>query len=316
MLRPAKGQKPKGQKEGDNFINLSRRDAALKAKLVLMANAGFHLYALRDGESSFVRHRRIRTLWNSVISGEIASDANGIFYKLERATGAGEPRLLVLFSSIAVNTYGASLTRHFEQNFASISKYLPKNTHILRIVDFGSVVGSFYLNSLSLPENERNIHARIEKAAETLGVSQQNIVLYGTSKGGTAASFYSMRYGWRGVSVDPILSDEYYVKTYWDSHFTVGTFAQTKQQRFSELLENVHPDAKLSVICSTRSPQISYIEPMLIDRFKDRFLFLNSENTGIKNHPDVGRETIPHALSQINMHLAGLDIPGGFQTVW
>ncbi|WP_231964644.1 XcbB/CpsF family capsular polysaccharide biosynthesis protein [Paracoccus aminovorans] len=300
----------------DSIITLARQDPALKEKLVMMANAGFHLYTLREGVSSMVRHRRIPTLWRLAIAGEVAVDSNTIFSKLETAPGGGEPRLLVVFSSIAGVMYTPSLMRHFEQNFASIGKYVPKNTHIMRIADFGGVVGSFYLNSRALPDNEDHICTRIEDAAAGLGVARDNIVLYGGSKGGTAAAFYAMRHGWRGVAADPILSDEHYVNTYNDSHFTLDTFAATKQERFAELVGQVHPEARLSVICSTRSPQFPYIDETLIGRFRDRFLFLNSENPEIRSHPDVGRLTIPHALSQINQHLAGLAIPGGYHTVW
>lgn len=74
-----------------------------------MANAGFHLYTLRDGISSMVHHRRISTLWRNVISGEVSVDANGVFSKLESAPSSiGEPRLLVVFSSIAGKMYTPS----------------------------------------------------------------------------------------------------------------------------------------------------------------------------------------------------------------
>ncbi|GEK68633.1 MULTISPECIES: XcbB/CpsF family capsular polysaccharide biosynthesis protein [Paracoccus] len=305
------------QNPEDNVITLARRDPALKEKLVHMANAGFHLYTLRDGISSMVHHRRISTLWRNVISGEVSVDANGVFSKLESAPSSiGEPRLLVVFSSIAGKMYTPSLMRHFEQNFATIGKYIPKNTHILRIVDFGGVVGSFYLNSRALPNNEKHIAARIADTAAKLGVARDRILLYGGSKGGTAAAFYALRHGWRGVAVDPILSDEHYVQKYRDLHFTLNTYAATKQERFAELVQAVHSEAQLSVICSTRSPQFPYIEKILIERFRDRFLFLNSENPEIRSHPDVGRQTIPHSLAQINQHLAGLTIVGGYHTVW
>ena len=307
---------PHDKVDGESIITLARKDPATKEKLVEMANAGFHLYVLRDGVSSMVHHRRIRTLWRNVISGEIAVDGNDIFYKLEAASGVGEPRLLVVFSAIAATMYTPSLMRHFEQNFATIGKYVPKNTHILRIADFGGVVGSFYLNSNALPRNEEYIHDRIAAIAAKLGVASENILLYGNSKGGTAAAFYAMRHGWRGVAVDPILSDEHYIKNHRDLHFTEGTFPATKQARFAELVQAVHPEVRLSVICSSRSPQFPYIDETLISRFRDRFLFLNSENAEIRTHPDVGRQTLPHTLAQINRHLAGFDAQGGFHTIW
>ena len=300
----------------DSLISLARKDAATKEKLVLLVNAGFHLYVVREGVSSMVRHRRIRTLWRDVIEGSILVDQNDIFHTLTPAEGAGEPRLLVVFSAVAATMYAPSLMRHFERNFATIGKYVPRNTHILRIADMGGVVGAFYLNSNALPQNEENIWARIEATARRLGVKQENIVLYGASKGGTAATFYALQHGVRGVAVDPILSDEHYEKVCQDLHFTKGTFPASKQARFSALAQSVHPQARLSLICSSRSPQFPYIEELMIQRFRDRFLFLNSENPAIKKHPDVGPQTIPHTLAQVNLHLAGVDAPGGLHIIW
>ena len=305
-----------GQPGTPNIIDLARKDAAAKDMLVLLANAGFHLYVLRDGVSSMVRHRRIATLWRKVERGEVQADSNGIFYEHQPAAGAGAPKLLVVFSSVAGKMYQASLMRHFERNFSSIGKYVPHNTHILRIADFGSVLGSFYLNSHALPHNEANIWNRIRETAASIGADRNSTVLYGVSKGGTAAAFYALRHGLRAVAVDPILSDEHYITEHGDLHFTQGTFPATKQERFASLLQDVHPDARLSLICSSRSPQYKYIEPALIRPFQDRFTILNSENPAIKSHPDVGPRTISHMTAQLNLHLAGLTLTGGFHTVW
>ena len=46
--------------DGISLINLARRSGETKAKLIYLANAGFHVYALRNGVTSLVRHRRIR----------------------------------------------------------------------------------------------------------------------------------------------------------------------------------------------------------------------------------------------------------------
>lgn len=300
----------------ETLLQLARKNADIKQRVVALANAGFHLYVHRPFQSSMVRHRRIRSLWQSVIAGSILCDENDIFYTVEPAASQGTPRLLVVFSSIATKMYTPSLVRHFEQNFSTIKKYVTPNTYILRIADFGSVVGSFYLNSNALPNNEENIRKRIETTAADLGVASENIVLYGTSKGGTAATFYALSNGWRAVAVDPILSDEHYVKTFNDSHFTLGTFPATKEQRFADLVTRPHDTAKLVVVCSSRSPQYQYISDTLISRFENRFLFLNSENEEIMNHPDVGPKTIPHTLAQINSHLAGLNPHHGLRTVW
>lgn len=212
--------------------------------------------------------------------------------------------------------YTPSLVRHFEKNFSTIDKYIPQNTNILRIVDFGSVVGSFYLNSHALPNNEENIWECVMTCARKLNVSRDNIVLYGTSKGGTATVFYALKHGVRGVAVDPILSDDHYVRVYDDLHFTQGTFPESKERKFFNLtVGELLQEAKLSVVCSTRSPQYPYIEKMLMKHDKN-ILILNTENNEIHKHPDVAPKSLPHTLSQINLHLAGINHPKGYYTVW
>jgi len=300
----------------DSVISIARNDVEAKKKLIFLANKGFHVYVVRDDVSSMVHHRRIKTLWRKVVTKEISVDENDIFHTVQKAPSANTPKLLVAFSSIASKMYTPSLYRHFERNFASIGKYIPQNVHIMRIADFGSVVGSFYLNSKSLPNNETHIAAAIEREAARLGISHKDVVLYGCSKGGTAATYYALKFGYQAVAVDPILSDEHYVQECRDLHFTLGTFDEPKEVRFAQLIKDLHADAELSVICSSRSPQYKYIHDTLISRFSDRFLFLNSENDIIKTHPDVGPQTIPHALSQINARLAGVTISPGIKTVF
>lgn len=300
----------------DSLITLTRKMPGFKPLLLMLANHGFHLYVVRDKISSFVRHRRIRTLWQNVVSGNIKCDKNNVFYTLQGAKEKRQPRLLVVFSSIAKVMYTPGLYRHFEQNFQTIEKYISPNTNILRIVDLGGVLGSFYLNSNSLPTNEVNIKALIESTADSLGILHSDIVVYGTSKGGTAATYHGLKWGYKVVAVDPILSDDHYIDKFNDSHFTIGTFPMTKQEKFATLIENIHPNSNMTLICSDRSPQYGVIGDTLIHRFSDRFLFLNSKNMLIKDHPDVGPQTVHHTLAQINTKLSGLPTAIGFFDVF
>lgn len=289
-----------------NLIGIVRKNPAFKPLLVALANHGFHLYVLRDGVSSFVRHRRIATLWKVVTSGDVQCNKNNMFYKVNSPVDHQVQKLVVVFSSIGSVMYTSSLNRHFEQNFKSISKYIPENTAVLRIADMGGVVGSFYLNSHALPDHESHVSALIAQVTRDLGLTNDDVVLYGTSKGGTAATYYSLKDGYSAVAVDPILSDEHYVTTFQDSHFTLGTFPHTKQEKFSQMIQTVHADADLSVVCSQRSPQFPVIEETLINPFRNRFTFFNAQNPKIKDHPDVGPFTLPYTLAQITAKLANL----------
>jgi len=301
----------------ENLLHIARKNDPLRQVVARLSNHGFHLYALRDGVSSYVRHGRIPTLWNKVVNKTYDIDANGLVYSVTPAPlKSGERKLLVVFSSIAASMYNASLNRYFEQNFKSINKYVPEDTAVLRIADIGGVLGAFYLNTNYLPSNEQNIQELIRWVLERHGIDRTRTTFYGVSKGGTGALYHAILGGYNATVVDPIVSDDHYVDRYNDLHFTRWVHAQKKQDRFRELaLSRDREQSRLAVVYSHRSPQYPYINEIVGGGFGDIVSFFDSDNPRIKKHPDVGPATINSTVMLINMMLYGFEIPKGSRVI-
>lgn len=303
----------------ENLLHIARKNDPLRHVVAELSNHGFYLYALRDGVSSYVRHGRIPTLWNKVVNKTYDIDRNGLVYSFAPAPlKSSEPKLLVVFSSIAASMYNASLNRYFEQNFKSINKYVPEDTAVLRIADIGGVLGAFYLNTNYLPRNEQNVQELIGEILKRHGIDRSRTTFYGVSKGGTGALYHAILGGYNATVVDPIVSDDHYVDKYNDLHFTRWVHAQRKQDRFRELAQlrdAGREPSRLAVVYSRRSPQYPYINEIVGGGFGDIVSFFDSDNPRIKKHPDVGPATINSTVMLINMTLYGLDLPQGRRTI-
>ena len=288
----------------DNILQLSRKVPLAKSYVVKLANSGFSLFKSSENTSSFVRNRVIPDFWHKVKGGDFNA-YHGLVYQLELPKSHKPTKVLVVFSSIGEDVFTSSLMRLFTFNFKSIGKCLPADTAVLRIADLGGVVGSFYLNNNADLKFAERVTALITKVGGDLGLGAENITLYGASKGGTGALYHGVVGGFNAVVVDPIVSDEYYEKAFNDSHFTIGTFPESKQQVFSRVLESdVKLKQKISIIYSLRSPQYEYIRRIVKESRAGRhFSFLNSNNSLINDHPDVGAQTVNIAVMLINMSL-------------
>jgi len=294
---------------GKNFIELARKDSQVKDIITALANRGFMAYTLREGTTSFVHYERVPTLWKKVQEGEFSVDENGLVYKIEQPlSGHAVKNLLVIFSSMAGKIYTPSLMRHFEQNFASVQKYAPPGTAVLRIADLGGVVGAYYMNTNALPNNEDHVQSLVCRTMAMLSLHQKDVVLYGVSKGGTAALLHGIRGGFKVVSIDPILADEHYIVEWQDSHFTTGVFPEDKKDRFSRLFFNLPKDSlpPISIITSDRSPQYPYIMNALSGEVGTKIALFNSMNPDISKHPDVGPKTVNLAVMLINSMIYGI----------
>jgi len=293
----------------DNLIQISRKAAPeARAKLVELVNRGFSLYRLKDGVSSFVAHERIKDVWGSVKDGTFKTES-GLVYSVTPPGSGTTKKLLVIFSSISSKMYQSGLARHFEQNFASAVKHIPPNTAILRIADLGGVCGAFYMDTNFLRTNEIQLSALLEKVINELHIASSDVVMFGTSKGATAALFYGVKHDSHFISVDPIVSDEHYIKTYRDAHFTVGVFPFTKQDKFRSLLEGAPAESQRNriLVYSSRSPQFTYINDIVrCSASGVAFRFVNCNDVLIKNHPDVASVTRDIWQALLNLSICGL----------
>lgn len=297
--------------ENWNMISLSRRVGEFRETLRLIAGKGLHLYKLENSTSSFVGVNKLRDIWTAVESGAMQYDENNVPYTWTAAPIRKREKLLVIFSSIANQPHQSSLKRHFEQNFATLGKYIPQNTSILRIADLGGVNGGWYLNTNYLTNNFANVQALIRRQCSTHGIDIADTVFYGASKGGTAALLHGMAMGAKVVAVDPIISDRLYVEQYDDLHFTVGNFPKTKDQLFEEVKASYRPTnaGAITVLYSDMSPQFAFINERLRPWTMNSISYINVSHPEIKDHPDVGPRSMSTTVMLINMKLHNLAVP-------
>ena len=310
---------------GINMIKLARTNSGMRELITTLANNGFYTYMSKDNATRFVSEKSLDKLWVKLTSNDYTRHPNGVVYSFAMPSSSNSPkRLLVVFSSISGDINTPSLMRYFEQNFKSIQKFIPPDTAVLRIADLGGVAGAFYLNTTHLPKNADNIQQVIADVRKENGIAHDSVVLYGASKGGTGALFHAIQGHYRCVAVDPIVDDEHYIIKHNDAHFTEnGVFPETKKQLFGMIMGNIArlPEisqaapVRWSVICSGNSPQYKYISRTLIDNANSRISFYDSRNPAIKDHPQVGQNTVNTATSLINLHLYALPITAGLYVI-
>ncbi len=286
-----------------NFLAVGRTNNAAKRLIAELSSNSFYLVKHKNGVSVFKKFRDPNVFINSFIDKNIKC-WNNTFYTLDKpiSNSSSNNRLLVVFSSIADLPFNASISRRvFFKNYSTIAKYIPKNTYILRIADLGGVLGSFYLNSNADPDFENKVQSLIHKIQEESRVSDNKTVLYGGSKGATGALYHGIKMGLKTLSVDPIVSDDFYIKKHNDRHFVEGAFPQCKQDKFNELMnEEKHKKLDfIKVVTSINSEQYGYIESIVFSKNKsiNSYIF---RNPNIKEYEDLYNETLSFATTVLN----------------
>ncbi|NIF21179.1 XcbB/CpsF family capsular polysaccharide biosynthesis protein [Candidatus Pantoea multigeneris] len=291
----------------ENIISLSRKNKDIKSKLVLLANENYFLYVLRDGISSFVHKSTLANLWQPIINNEYLIDKNGLVYQYSPAKQAFNKKLLVVFSQTPPDPHSSSLARYFPTSFSNIDKHVGDNVSILRVADIGGICGSFYLNSIGLPENESNIQSLISDVCHEYNIDAENVILYGESKGATGSLYHGIIGNYKSICVDPILDDEHYINKLNDFYMIEGVFPEKKKGKFTRLLESISENEipEVKIITSESSEQYNAINE-LFKGLSEKVLILNSLNDNIKSHPDVAPNSIHAITTLINMTLLGI----------
>ncbi|WP_247826372.1 XcbB/CpsF family capsular polysaccharide biosynthesis protein [Arthrobacter antioxidans] len=310
-----------GVLEGRSTLKAAHQDQRIKKSVNALAQRGYYVYHTTGGVSKFVKDEHIPRMWNSVQDGTYSVSDEGVIHILEEPLAGVRPRkLIVVFSSIG-DIFNDGLFRFFTRNYRSIQKFVPQDAAILRIADVGGVVGAFYLNTAYRTDNVRRISALIEKTRERLGLSKDDVITYGASKGATGALFHAVTNGYRSLSVEPILNDHYYENTFGDTHFTKGgNFPSTKEMVFEALMCN-HKSTlmkrserslpRIVVIYSEQSPQSRYIDHLLAGNLASDISVVNVTHPSIKDHPDVSPASLNLAATFLNMLCYNFAIPGG-----
>lgn len=293
-----------------NLYTLARKNTNVKNLVIELCNHGFVIVSHKNGISRFVRITNGNDLLPYMKGYEYTElAAHGrMIYSLESPATMSAKRMLVVFSSVADNPYATNLAkRNFFKNFSSISKYMPPDTCILRLSDIGGVVGSFYLNNNYDSNIEAATQEVILKVSSMLGISKENIVFYGVSKGGTGSLYHGVMGGYKVVAVDPIVADDHHEQTHNDSHFTIGTFPKRKLEKFTELLNTSEVTNAPCIITSSGSPIFKYINELSkVTALYERASIYDYQHKHITDHPKVGPNSVNLLTTLLNGQFYGL----------
>ncbi|WP_257607528.1 XcbB/CpsF family capsular polysaccharide biosynthesis protein [Weissella sagaensis] len=295
-----------------NILQFSRKDKLARSLLEFLVSKDFTLVNFINQTNVFSKREFLSKYIPDSVLGLSVLNFDGVFYTVEekiKKDNNAPNRLLVIFSSMpGSNEYYSSKfeERAFVKHFPTIQKLVVPNTNILRIVDSNLVYGSHYINSNNFNNYEDNIQKVILKVSKELNVNENNIVLYGTSKGATGALVHSLIGNYKSVTVDPILNAQEYNDDMNNIHYIKNDRIQNLIPKINELIKS-GPKTKKHVLI--RSPQVQFnykISEQIINN--DCIRFYDQNDSNIKSHAEIGKNSVSEILMFLNSKLLGLEV--------
>jgi hypothetical protein len=241
-----------------------------------------------------------------LLNGIEASGSFPVEYRFAHAKN-GNRHLVVVFANFsAPDEYGWS-NGVFDNLRANIlwirDKFQDKNTYYwCKEMDFSL---------------ERSVITLIFNVMKSLDLTPDNVTMWGGSKGGSAALYFGLRYGFRNiVSIVP----QFLVGTYVQQKVpTVAQFMMGDEPRDENvrILDSIIPDlvrseanrsANIYLLSSPQDEQYAQqVEPFLglFQRYEN-FNFIFSESPFITDHTDVTRRNVPVLMGIINFLIDGI----------
>lgn len=212
--------------------------------------------------------------------------------------------LVVIFSGFGSHS---SVTYDFTGESANSCR-----SSILWIKDEFNKECSYYLNTVHSDGVETAVYGLISLHLEQLGIDKDKCILVGFSKGGTAALYYGIKFGFKNIlSSCPQFHIETYVKNNWPN-----VYKNIVSHEGNGTLNNILPDLikndcvndrNIYLISSPNDLQYkSEIEPYLSHFYKyDNFNFVFTKSQLAWQHNKVTRYNLPLILSILYAHGEG-----------
>ncbi|MGW3738100.1 hypothetical protein [Streptomyces sp. NPDC005148] len=237
-------------------------------------------------------------------SGIEASGKYPVQYRFAHAK-KGNRHLVVVFANFAApDDYGWS---------NGVFDKLRSN--ILWIRDQFDGQNSYYLCKGMDFELERSVITLISNVMNSLGLTPDQCTMWGGSKGGSAALYFGLKYGFRNiVSIVP----QFMIGTYLEKHPSVAEFMMGQVTETNiRVLDNAIPElvraganrgANIYVLSSPQDEQYPVqVEPFLgLFNGYENFNFIFSDSPFISDHTQVTRRNVPMLMGLINFLIDGM----------
>ncbi|MEB7795437.1 accessory Sec system protein Asp2 [Staphylococcus equorum] len=290
----------------ENIMQIARKNKDVYKLYKDLLRNDYILYYHNNGKSRLYKRRHMKDLWRR----KDLHQQGEIFYTLDYPNGImineeTNKKLLVIFNCMpgSKNYDGYNVSnRLFPKFFSDIEKSLVKNVHILRPMDLNLSHGSHYINTVNNKNMEQDIVDVINNVKGKLGIDDKDIVLYGVSKGGTGALYYSSLLDLKSLAVDPIISLGEYNKN--DAHFLRGFRKEDLTEDINNNLARKSKEEKY--IIGSENVEFNYSKMKGIKG--DNVKKVNKNDDQIISHPDVSKNTVPEQLMILNKMLLDNDL--------
>ncbi|MFV0557223.1 MAG: accessory Sec system protein Asp2 [Enterococcus sp.] len=285
-----------------NIIELSRKNSEAYQLYKRLLENDYILYFHKDGISKMYKRKYVYELWKRTDLHQVGD----VFYTLDAPVGRKEnnslpaKKLIVIFPCMpTAELYDHHLmtNRMFPKFFDGIERSLVKNVYTMRIMDLNVSHGSHFINTTNNQTMEQDIIESIYQVKKELGVQDQDIVLYGASKGGTGALYYGSKLDMKCLAVDPIISLEEYNEK--DSHFLKQLRKVDISEDINQNLRNGSSNKKYIIGSENVVFNYKYISKIVGENVN----IINKKDEHITSHPDVSRNSIPEQLMLLNSML-------------
>lgn len=300
-----------------SLIHLSQTDDKAYRVLITLAKRGYIIYRAPALGTCLVHRLSLREVWKPLREHEYQQTADGTVYKFAESRHSGPPTsLVVVFSSVAKTRFTQHVERHVGAPLPSLERSVSGHTAVLRIADMDGVVGGYYLPTTRDPESANHIQRLIKNVASNLGIESEQIVTYGVSKGGTGAFYHGLRLNSHAVAVDPIVTlnrrntrstDPYFSSSSIYLESFDATFQKLTARQQGPAIENSEGKVKQVMITSANSKEFSDVMSLAQHSAKDTIKVIESLEPHIRQHNEVGSNTVPLSLSLINLLSQGVE---------
>ncbi|WP_406465131.1 hypothetical protein OHB07_29785 [Streptomyces sp. NBC_00111] len=244
------------------------------------------------------------------LSGIETSGTYPVQYRFSHAK-KGNQHLVVVFANFAApDDYGWS-----NGVFGSL------RSNILWIRDQFDGHNSYYLCKGMDFDLERSVVTLISNVMTSLGLTPDQCTMWGGSKGGSAALYFGLKYGFRNiVSIVP----QFRIGTYLEKHPKVAEYMMGQVTETNvRILDNVIADlaraganrgANIYVLSSPQDEQWPVqVEPYLgLFNGYENFNVIFSDSPHIPDHTQVTRRNVPVLMGLINFLIDGMAPRLGF----
>lgn len=225
-----------------------------------------------------------------------------IKYNFEKANIFNKDKLIIIYSAFSAD--GA------KYNYKNTLKFIDCNKLFI-LDDFGTK-GSYYLGINGDMDIESSVISLITKIISENKIEFKNIISIGSSKGGTAALYYGLKYNFGSViigapqyKIGSYLSDLSVKQYAYDIFGEINHINRIKYDNIIRLCCPKNSNTNIYMITSEGDKQYKKVLREFIEVSKEFNLNLQVQMCEITNHAEISTEFPPYLIEKLKEVLKG-----------